>query len=93
MDTKNFFCGLLKVNSVTILLDCPIDLCKLVEFSPTTLSSGKDSKNKVSNFEISSEPIKFEIPSFETIDLNKVDAILISNFYNMLALPFVTEVG
>ncbi|KAF7730988.1 Integrator complex subunit 9 [Apophysomyces ossiformis] len=33
----------------------------------------------------------FRIPSFELVDLNSIDAILISNSESMLGLPFLTE--
>lgn len=36
--------------------------------------------------------MKYSVPSFESVgDLSTIDIILISNFENMLALPFITE--
>lgn len=35
--------------------------------------------------------MKYHVPDFNMVDLGTVDVILITNFYNMLALPYVTE--
>jgi len=35
--------------------------------------------------------LKFQKPQLGALDLSLVDAILISNPHNMLALPFITE--
>lgn len=35
--------------------------------------------------------IRFRVPEWGLLDLAAVDAILISNAQNMLALPFITE--
>eukprot|EP00039_Didymoeca_costata_P018447 m.333485 g.333485 ORF g.333485 m.333485 type:complete len:646 (-) comp17154_c0_seq1:2212-4149(-) len=37
------------------------------------------------------EPIEYRIPRLELVDMETVDAIVISNFHSMLALPYFTE--
>lgn len=40
---------------------------------------------------INGGPLKMQIPRLESVDFSQVDVILISNYMNMLALPYVTE--
>jgi len=35
--------------------------------------------------------ISFEMPSFASINPEEIDAIFISNYYQILALPYITE--
>jgi hypothetical protein len=35
--------------------------------------------------------LKIKIPNFDSIDVSNIDIILISNFMNLLSLPFITE--
>jgi Cft2 family RNA processing exonuclease len=35
--------------------------------------------------------IKLHTPTFNLVDFGEIDVILISNFYNISALPYITE--
>ncbi|KAL6073089.1 Integrator complex subunit 9 [Balamuthia mandrillaris] len=43
------------------------------------------------NIFIEDSPLRVQLPQLELLDMSSVDAILISNARNMLALPFITE--
>lgn len=43
------------------------------------------------NVYVNGDAIKFQIPNLHHFDLEDIDVILISNYMNMLALPYVTE--
>ena len=102
---ENCFCALLKVNTISILLDCPLNLSKILHFLPPT-QMNKEKKRKLSEVDKRSSSsikmennhlfingdVKYETPHFDVLEMDKIDVILISNFYNILALPYITEV-
>eukprot|EP01105_Mastigella_eilhardi_P007452 TRINITY_DN1888_c0_g1_i1.p1 TRINITY_DN1888_c0_g1~~TRINITY_DN1888_c0_g1_i1.p1 ORF type:complete len:590 (+),score=129.76 TRINITY_DN1888_c0_g1_i1:2-1771(+) len=64
----------------TVLLDCGIDL--------VPLCASKCLFHPTEGFGAS---VKFHHPDFASIDVESLDAVVISNHLNMLALPFLTE--
>jgi integrator complex subunit 9 len=95
-------CFLLKIHHVCVLLDCGLELASLLTFLPDGLKDSLNSeefkkslpslnfKQIGANTYINSAP-KFHLPQLSLIDISSVDAIVITNFYNILALPYITE--
>ena len=85
-----------------VLLDCGLELASLLTFLPDGLKDSLNSeefkkslpslnfKQIGANTYINSAP-KFHLPQLSLIDISSVDAIVITNFYNILALPYITE--
>uniref|UniRef100_A0A6B2KZR5 Beta-Casp domain-containing protein n=1 Tax=Arcella intermedia TaxID=1963864 RepID=A0A6B2KZR5_9EUKA len=94
-------CFLLKLKHTTILLDCGIELSSILSFfpykptkdlQPSKPNSSSDVLIQIgSNLFINDIHLKYHIPSTDLLDLQSIDIILISNFHNMLALPYFTE--
>ena len=63
----------------------------LKEF-PTKNESQNSPLKKIGNeLFIESKEMKLKLPNFDLIDLSRIDAIIISNYQNMFALPYITE--
>ncbi|CAG0893257.1 unnamed protein product [Darwinula stevensoni] len=106
----NKSCLVLKYRGTTLMLDCGLDICTILNYLPIPLipSSRLASlptwkpKDQVipqldgvvreccNRFFIDGEP-EFGTPQDGIIDVSDIDAVLISNYLSMLALPFVTE--
>jgi integrator complex subunit 9 len=107
----------LKWKSVQILLDCNLELSKLLKFLIPAFDEEHSNENEGNtkfkhkkpklkedikfgwikqidnSYYIQSlqKDLRFCTPEFEFLDLATIDVVLISNFYNILALPFITE--
>ena len=127
-DRPNKPCYVLKFKSVTLMLDCALDMVPSLNFMPVPLvhspklsqmpratlnlsnkqsSNGEIGTDVVSSLfgDLSSElrestiqgrvyvdsPPEFGLPDLSLVDLATIDAILISNYTTLLALPYVTE--
>lgn len=84
------------------MLDCGIDITPMVSFLPqleneTSNLSNENDKNSDNIKQIgeykyfTDSPTQFYLPQFDIIDIDKIDFILISNFFNIGALPYLTE--
>lgn len=84
------------------MLDCGLDLSPLLHFLPaiyvknysSQVSKSKSFKllHEIGNFMfLESNEMKIGVPDWSLVDLSRVDVLLISNHYNMLALPYLTE--
>ncbi|VDN53875.1 unnamed protein product [Dracunculus medinensis] len=97
-------CLLLKWPSVSILLDCALDLSSLASYLPETFKSARFSKlahdhplSSIKNLKRCGEhifidgPLEVHSMPLHCISMESVDAILISNWMSLIALPFFTE--
>lgn len=89
-------CGLLMNSTLNFL---PSPLVQSSKFTSYTNWVSRDSEGQqidgelkeiCSKIFIDSSP-EFTIPLDKIIDFSEIDVILISNYMNMLALPFITE--
>ncbi|KAJ3669343.1 hypothetical protein LUZ60_011293 [Juncus effusus] len=79
-------CHLLQLNGFSLLLECPIDLSSLLNFSPIPTSPcDYDNNNKLVR----------AVPFYKTVvsqwDPHVIDVVLISSPYSLLGLPFLTR--
>lgn len=96
---ENQKCLLLNYRSTNILIDCGIDATQLLHFLPFSHQKFDNNNTKSNNgllylnpFEL--DGIKVKIPNFSSIpptfgDISRIDVVLISNFRNILALPYL----
>lgn len=79
-------CYLLKLKNVSILLDCGAEFSSLLDFMPLGLNSCGP------KFHSSLPPLEgVEAPRLDAFVVDQLDYVLISNFYNMTCLPYLTE--
>eukprot|EP01130_Rhizamoeba_saxonica_P001890 TRINITY_DN11713_c0_g1_i1.p1 TRINITY_DN11713_c0_g1~~TRINITY_DN11713_c0_g1_i1.p1 ORF type:complete len:652 (+),score=107.52 TRINITY_DN11713_c0_g1_i1:30-1985(+) len=102
-EEPNAACYIVKLKNTTIMLDCGLELASILSFTtrnevttnPPTKKRKQDGEGLVfvqngPHLYIDSE-VKYHTPRLNMVDLSSVDVILISNYYNMLALPYLTE--
>jgi len=78
LSNDNQPCWLLQADNVTILLDCPLNYYPLHQ----------------ARFIGKVDLPRFQVPDLKKIiDLQSIDAILISNYHTFTALPWITETG
>jgi hypothetical protein len=98
-------CMVIKLNGIRILLDCPLDLTKLVHFQPplrgptasTATPSPTTSTSSSSNMFLGSvgelvtiaSVPRFATPNFSMLEPQTIDVVVISNWDGILALPFL----
>lgn len=80
-------CYLVRLKNVSILFDCGAELSSLLDFAPKGLVSSNSQSIG------SHGPVLdgIETPSFDELEVATLDYILITNFYNMACLPYLTE--
>lgn len=80
-------CFVLQLKNVSILLDCGAELSSLLDFVPKGL------KNPNPHISASHATLLdgIELPTLDDFDIGTLDCILITNFYNMACLPYITE--
>ncbi|EDV20372.1 uncharacterized protein TRIADDRAFT_32062, partial [Trichoplax adhaerens] len=99
-------CSVVQHRQITVMLDCSLSMVPALHFLPVPvvtserLSSCRNWNNQFMKSKvikdingipfIDSMP-EFRLPEMGFLDLLNLDAILISNFYCMLALPYITE--
>lgn len=95
---------MLRLREICIMLDSALDLSNLLMFLPSyrnlfsnlpccTNSAGKmieELKVIERNLFVDGVP-ELQVPKMDMLDMADVDVILVSNFYCMLALPYVTQ--
>lgn len=106
-DNPNSPCSVLQFKQATIMLDCGLDLSPLQHYLPIppvmqarvntlpTYSGGElnlesELRDQNGRILIDSEP-EFLAPHQEFFNWADIDAILVSNYTCMLALPYITE--
>ncbi|KAK2721731.1 integrator complex subunit 9-like isoform X2 [Artemia franciscana] len=99
-------CFLLKIQGITIMLDCPLDVSAGLNFIPlhlippesdsSTPWCGQDGTEHHELREIQGRVfvdgvMEFGLPLDTLVPYSEIDVILISNYQNILALPYITE--
>ncbi len=103
----NYPCFVLTAKGCTIMLDCSLNLKSLQHFLPQMLvptqrfenmpnfrtQSGVpiDTAKEFNNRVYLNSTLEFSTPQFDLINVEDLDAVLISNFNSMLALPYLTK--
>ncbi|KAK3240621.1 hypothetical protein CYMTET_49558 [Cymbomonas tetramitiformis] len=92
-------CYLVKFRKTTFLLDCGLSTKSILDFCPRRLPAAKecfayaeDVGTKMTSEAAHNQPV-YEVCALSEVDLESVDAILISDFTEMLALPYITELS
>lgn len=80
-------CFVIRLKNVSILLDCGAELTSLLDFTPKGLSS----PNPHITATHASSLDGIELPTLDNFDIENLDYILITNFYNLACLPYITE--
>lgn len=104
---QNYPCFILTIKGCAIMLDCSLDLNNVEKFFPVALvqnqryehmtnhklKNGKSIENikEYNNHIFINSTIEFSPPEFNLINVEDVDAVLISNYHTMLALPYLTK--
>lgn len=78
---------MIRLKNVSILLDCGAELTSLLDFTPKGLSS--PNPHIAATHASSLDGI--ELPTLDNFDIESLDYILITNFYNLACLPYITE--
>ena len=100
-------CFVLSAKGCTIMLDCALNMKPLQHFLPQMLVPNQRFENMMNFRTPSGNPmenakefnnrvflnstLEFSPPQFELINIEELDAVLISNFDSMLALPYLTR--
>jgi integrator complex subunit 9 len=97
-------CFIIKFKTTNIMIDCSLNSNSFLSQTNLKMDSKitkkrkrNDNEHDISIVNLSGmeylhvEEIKIETPSFECFDLSTIDLILISNFNNILSLPYITE--
>lgn len=93
-------CYLLKFNHLRILIDCGLELGSLLNFTPSSLKEGGNAEHKkdilscfkdIGGAVYVDSTAKLHLPQLSLVDMSSVDALIVTNCYNMLALPYITE--
>lgn len=100
-------CFVLAAKGCTVMLDCSLNMKTLQHFLPQMLVPNQRFENmpnfrlptgtpiestvEFNNRIYLNSPLEFSAPQFELINVEDIDAVLISNFNSMLALPFLTK--
>lgn len=103
----NYPCYVLTAKGCTIMLDCALNLKVLQHFLPLMLVPTQrfentpnfrtntgvqiDSAKEFNNRVFINSTLEFSTPQFDLINIEDIDAVLISNFNSMLALPYLTK--
>ncbi|XP_050690206.1 integrator complex subunit 9-like [Eriocheir sinensis] len=102
-------CNVVTFKSVTLMLDCGLDMTSVGHFLPLPLVASprlsslntwmpRDADPQLEgelrecmNRVFIDSPPEFVPPAPGLVDFSEVDAILVSNYHSMLALPFITQ--
>lgn len=100
-------CFVLAAKGCTIMLDCSLNMRTLHHFLPQLLVPNQRFENmpnfrlptgtpvestvEFNNRIYLNSPLEFSAPQFDLINVEDIDAVLISNFNSMLALPYLTR--
>ncbi len=103
----NYPCLVLSVKGCTIMLDCSLNMRTLQYFLPQMLvpnqrfesmpfyrnQQGQQFENlkEFNNRIYLNSSLEFSVPEFNLINVEDLDAVLISNYNCMLALPYLTK--
>ena len=104
---QSFPCFVLTIKSCKIMLDCALDIKNIENFFPIMLvqnqryehmlnyklRNGKIIENikEYNNRILINSMLEFSPPEFNLINIEDIDAVLISNYNTMLALPYLTR--
>lgn len=97
-------CYIVTFKELTLMLDCALKINSTLNFIPLSLvqtSNGLTRENQESQLDgelkgtrervfVDSSP-EFHPPLDKIVDFSEIDVILISNYLNLLSLPYVTE--
>ncbi|RNA33688.1 integrator complex subunit 9 [Brachionus plicatilis] len=103
----NYPCFVLAAKGCNIMLDCALNLQSLQHFIPQMLVQNQrfesipshrspngtvyDNIKELNNRFYLNSPLEFSVPQFNLINIEDIDAVLISNSNFMLALPYLTR--
>lgn len=95
---NNSHAYLIKFKNTVILIDYGLETESFLNHCPFSTEINQSKKRKyekeqitVENSFIKTNNIKLDCPSFDLFDISSVDIILISNHFNILGLPYITE--
>jgi integrator complex subunit 9 len=100
-------CFVLTAKGCTVMLDCSLNMKPLQHFLPQMLVPAQrfenmpnfrthtgvqiDSTKEFNSRVYLNSTLEFSAPQFDLINIEDLDAVLISNFNSMLALPYLTK--
>lgn len=105
----NYPCLVLAAKGCTIMLDCALNMKSLQYYLPQMLVPNQRFENmpnyrtpngaqldyikEFNNRIFINSPLEFGVPQFNLINIEDLDAVLISNYNSMLALPYLTKLN
>ena len=105
----NYPCLVLAAKGSTIMLDCGLNMKCLKYFLPQMLVPNQrfenlpncrtqtgaqlDNVKEFNNRIFINSTLEFGVPQFNLINIEDIDAVLISNYNSMLALPYLTKIS
>jgi integrator complex subunit 9 len=98
----NYPCLVITLKGCTIMLDCSLNMKTLQYFLPQTPVPNQrfesipfyrqfDNVKELNSKLFINTTLEFSIPEFNLINIEDIDAVLISNYNFMLALPYLTK--